>query len=57
MAIKEATRANLIKSLSHKQHVNKAILNNNINTTSTSKVSETVENNSSKRGSISSYNS
>ena len=57
MAAKEATRANLVRSLSRKRHTSEAILDNNTDTASTLGVSETVENNSSKRGSISSYSS
>ena len=57
MAAKEATRANLIRSLSRKRRASEAVLDDDINTTSTPGVSETVENNGSERGSISSYSS
>ena len=56
MAVKEVTRANLIRSLSRKRRASEAILDN-IDTTLTPGVSETVENNGSERGSISSYSS
>ena len=57
MAVKEAIRANLIRSLSCKQRASKAVFNDNIDTTSILEVSKTVKNNSSKTGFISFYSS
>ena len=57
MAVKEAIRANFIRSLSCKWCTSEAVLDDDIDTTLTLGVSETVKNNSSERGSIFSYSS
>ena len=51
MAIKEVIRANIM-SFSRKRHTSKAVLNNNIDSALTLRVSKTIENNNNKRGSI-----